>query len=123
MEILIEILSIVFFILGLILFFKVWGMTNDVREIKERLTEVFPTEGEKKHIELQNALKPKEDEEAAANSVFSIGETVRYAPMNRIMVVKSIHPDGKIECVSFKKDGKEEFEGLYEPGQIEHYKQ
>ena len=120
MEILIEILSIVFFILGLILFFKVWGMTNDVREIKERLTEVFPTEGEKKHIELQNALKPKEDEETAANSVFSIGETVRYAPMNRVMVVKSIHPDGKIECVSFKKDGKEEFEGLYEPGQIEH---
>ena len=34
--------------------------------------------------------------------------------MNRIMFIKELHSDGKIECVSYKKDGKEEFEGLYE---------
>lgn len=117
------ILSIVFAILGIILFFKIWGMTNDIREIKERLTEVLPTENEKKHFELQNSIKHQKEKDVAANSSFVIGETVRYAPMNRVMIVKSIHADGKVECVSYKKSGEEEFEGIYEPEQIEHFKQ
>lgn len=113
-------LTLVFGILGIILFFKIWIMTNDIRAIKDRLTEVFPTNNEKAYEKLHEAAKTPEVNAAEAASSFALGETVKYAPMNRIMIIKSIHADGKIECVSYKKDGSEEFEGLYEPSQIEH---
>lgn len=35
---LVSIILIVFGVLQIILFFKLWGMTNDVRKIKERIT-------------------------------------------------------------------------------------
>lgn len=120
--ILYAICAIVVSVLSIILFFKVWGMTNDVKEIKERLANVLLTEKEKKHVELQKvALSSSEDNTDKVASEFKIGETVRYAPMNRVMVVKSIQKDGNIECVSYNKNGKEEFEGVYRPSQIEHY--
>lgn len=37
MSIIVILISLVYGILSLILFFKVWGMTNDVRELKETL--------------------------------------------------------------------------------------
>lgn len=122
--ILYAICAIIVSVLSIILFFKVWGMTNDVKEIKERLANVLLTEKEKKHVELQKAaLASGEDNTDIVASEFKVGETVRYAPMNRIMVVKSIQKDGDIECVSYKKNGNEEFEGVYKPSQIEHYGQ
>lgn len=36
METFIILIILIFGILQLILFFKIWGMTNDIREIKER---------------------------------------------------------------------------------------
>lgn len=36
---LIVVICVVWFILRIILFFKVWGMTNDVRKIKNTLSE------------------------------------------------------------------------------------
>ena len=37
MSIIVILISLVYGILSLILFFKVWGMTNDIRELKETL--------------------------------------------------------------------------------------
>lgn len=95
-------------------------MTNDVREIKERLTRVFPTEDEKKYIEQQKSVKNTEEVVSKIDGEFAVGETVRYAPMNRIMIVKRIQENGDVECVSYKQNGKEEAEGVYKPVQIEH---
>ena len=120
--ILYAICAIIVAILSIILFFKIWGMTNDVKEIKDRLARVLPTEEEKMSEELKSATMSAEEKAIVMESDFKIGEMVRYAPMNRVMIVKSIHEDGKIECVSYKKNGTEEFEGLYDPAQIEHYK-
>lgn len=39
MEALIAIITIVWSILGIILFFKIWGMTNNVKEIHDWLME------------------------------------------------------------------------------------
>lgn len=38
MELVTSIILIVFAVLQIILFFKIWGMTNDVSQIKEKLT-------------------------------------------------------------------------------------
>ena len=108
-------------ILSIILFFKVWGMTDDVRDIKERLISVFPTENEKKYVEQQKSIQNPEEVVSSVDSEFAVGETVRYAPMNRVMIVKRIQENGDVECVSYKQNGKEEPEGVYKPGQIEHY--
>lgn len=113
--------AIIVAILSIILFFKVWGMTSDVKDIKERLSSVFPTENEKKYIEQQKSIQNQEVAAPNVESEFSIGETVRYAPMDRIMIVKRIRENGDVECVSYKQNGKEEPEGVYKPGQIEHY--
>lgn len=39
MEALIEIISIIWSVLGIILFFKIWGMTNNVKEIHDWILE------------------------------------------------------------------------------------
>ena len=48
MTIIIAIINLIEFILCVILFFKIWGMTNNVNEIKDRLTkdDDFKTRGE-----------------------------------------------------------------------------
>lgn len=38
MEILIGLIAVIFGILQLVLFFKLWGMTNDIREIKKKVS-------------------------------------------------------------------------------------
>ena len=47
---LLSIVCLIFGILQIILFFKIWAMTNDVRAIKEYLTAVFP----KRTVEFSN---------------------------------------------------------------------
>ena len=48
MQTLINIIIIVFGILQIILFFKIWGMTNDIRKIREKY---FLSSDSKKSIE------------------------------------------------------------------------
>lgn len=56
MEILLSIILLVFGILQVILFFKIWGMTNDIAEMNARFKAICPTEEEKKI----NALMEKQ---------------------------------------------------------------
>lgn len=50
MDILLAIVGIVFAVLQIILFFKLWGMTNDIREIKNKYLSLNK-EVENRHIE------------------------------------------------------------------------
>lgn len=117
------IVLIIFGVLEIALFFKVWGMTNDVKDIKNRISLTIKTESEKEYDSFLNQVERLNPNNQAANPIssdFLIGETVEYPPMKRRMIVKSIKPDGKIECCSIKTNGKEEFEGVYLPEQIIH---
>ena len=107
--IIVSIIIIVFGILEIILFFKIWGMCNNVSRIEQRLAEVFPTKNEEKHQELIQEQKKENGVNPTNIGIYTVGMKVCYPPMNRIMFIKELHSDGKIECVSYKKDGKEEF--------------
>lgn len=111
--------SLVFGVLGIILFFKVWRMCNDVAEIKERFKSVCPTNEEKRAVEWLNATRdgaiPNEVENVTA---LTVGDNVIYEPMNRRMIIKEITKDGLLVCVSYKQDGGEEYEGTYKPNQV-----
>ena len=102
--------SLVYAILCIILFFKVWGMCNDVRELKNYFIKVQGVE----------TIALPANNENTEDGVFEAGQTVIYPPMQRVMIVKEITDDGLIACVSYNK-GKEEFEGKYKPSQIKHY--
>lgn len=86
METLLAIIFIVFGLLQIILFFKIWGMTNDIREMKNKYFR--------------------------ADISFSIGDTVRHKTTGKEMRIRSIKPNGKYAC--FLPDGRfeDDFDGM-----------
>jgi hypothetical protein len=122
MEIFLAVVSIVWSVLCIILFFKVWGMCNDVAEMKDRFAKVFPTDDEKKAMALQQksyiGSTSNAEQEATEINDFKVGDSVIYEPMNRRMIIKRIGSNGLLQCVSYKPDGKEEYEGTYKPEQV-----
>ncbi len=84
----IELLSIVMLVFGIlqvILFFKIWGMTNDVNEIKL----VF-----KDYVKSKNANQS----ELASKSEIKVGDLVVELKNERQLKVKNITESGKFEC-------------------------
>ena len=78
-------IAALFAVLQIVLFFKIWGMTNDIREIKEKyLSSTDP----KKSVSLSNN-QPTE---------FSIRELVVEIKTNKQMRIKEITQDGKYSC-------------------------
>jgi hypothetical protein len=122
MDMFLVVLSIVWSVLCIILFFKVWGMCNDVAEMKDRFAKVFPTDDEKKAMALQQksyiGSTSNAEQEATEINDFKVGDSVIYEPMNRRMIIKRIGSGGLLQCVSYKPDGKEEYEGTYKPEQV-----
>ena len=115
------IVCIVFCVLGIILFFKVWGMCNDVDEICFRLKKAFPTDAEKKAAEWLQSQELRAASEANGEAALKVGDNVIYEPMNRKMLIKSITPEGLLVCISYKQDGTEEYEGTYKPSQVKKF--
>ena len=76
-------IAALFAVLQIVLFFKIWGMTNDIREIKERY--LSSTTSPKKKMPTQ----PTE---------FNIGELVVEIKTNKQMRIKEITEDGKYSC-------------------------
>ncbi len=121
MEILLSIILLVFGILQVILFFKIWGMTNDIAEMNARFKAICPTEEEKKInalIEKQNSANNTNTEAINNTEELNIGDNVIYEPMNRKMIIKEITKEGLLVCISYKENGKEEYEGTYKPKQV-----
>ena len=122
MDVLLSIVLLVFGILQVILFFKIWGMTNDIAEMNARFKAIFPTEEEKKInalIEKQNSTNETNTEAINNTKVLNVGDNVIYEPMNRKMIIKEITKEGLLVCISYKANGKEEYEGTYKPEQVE----
>ena len=108
-------LVIVFGVLSIVLFFKVWRMCDDVRDIKERMRSVFPTEGEKKAEEL---AKSRNDKVQSGSLKYEVGDKVVYEPANRVMFIKNILEDGRLACVMYTDKGEEKDAGIYKPFQV-----
>ena len=118
------IVSIVFGILQIILFFKIWGMTNDIAEMNARFKSICPTEEEKKInalIEKQNTTNNTNTGAIYDAKEYNVGDNIIYEPMNRKMIIKEITEDGLLVCISYKANGKEEYEGTYKPEQVKKF--
>ena len=87
MDVLISVIAIVFGILNLILFFKIWSMTNDVRELKDCILSNFPKKEKEPFV--KNEL---------GDEVFSPQTKVVEIATGRQMVVKNRLPNGKYKC-------------------------
>ena len=75
-------IAALFAVLQIVLFFKIWGMTNEIKE--KYLSSTDP----KKSVSLSNN-QPTE---------FSIGELVVEIKTNKQMRIKEITQDGKYSC-------------------------
>ena len=116
------IIGLVWSILQIILFFKVWGMCNDVAAIKARFEISHPTQSEQHVLDLVEKTLPRvqeiSDNTKCGDPGFKVGDAVCYEPMNRNMIIKEFTADGMLVCVSYKQAGKEEYEGKYKPEQV-----
>lgn len=83
MGIFLSFIAALFGLLQLILFFKIWGMTNDIREIKE------------KYLSSSN---PQKDVSSTQPTEFKIGELVVNIKTNKQMRIKEITESGKYSC-------------------------
>ena len=110
------IISIVWGLLCVILFFKVWGMCDDIAAMRERFEAVCLTKEELHRAEL---MAQKQAKVKDGKTCFEVGDRVIYAPMNRRMIIKEVTKEGTFVCFSFKPDGTEEYEGTYKANQID----
>ena len=81
MEVLYLILTLVWSILCLILFFKIWGMTNDVRQIKNHLRGVEET-----FVRNDTAM-------------LKVGDIAKNAKTNEKVLISEINSNGSIRCI------------------------
>lgn len=79
-----SIVIIVFCILQIILFFKLWGMTNDIKKIKDKYLKIKDIHTNIPNHEEQN--------------IFKINDLVVEIKTGKQMRIKSINPDGKYGC-------------------------
>lgn len=101
MELITSIILLVFAVLQIILFFKIWGMTNDVRTIKDSLLT--------REISTHQTI-PKN------SSLLNVGDLV-VNKEGKQMRIKEIQ-DGKYACYT---NGGMHFEGLYEESAIKPF--
>lgn len=87
------IVLVVFGILQIILFFKIWGMTNDVREIKEKYLSSNSTISQNNQSDIVYDGNIPDD-----NSKFKENDLVVLISTGKQMRVKRITEDGKYSC-------------------------
>ncbi|MDD3040151.1 hypothetical protein [Bacteroides sp.] len=103
MQVFIGLIIIVFGILQIILFFKIWGMTNDIREIKEKYL---------------SSTDPKKSISPTQLPEFNIGELVTEIKANKQMRIKEITKDGKYSCYT---NGGVSHEGDFDASEIKRF--
>lgn len=100
---LLSLVAVLFGILQIILFFKIWGMTNDIREIKEKYL---------------SSTDPKKNVSPAQPTEFNVDELVVHIKTNKQMRIKEITEDGKYSCYT---GGGASHEGDFTASEIKHF--
>lgn len=100
----IYLILIVFGILNLILFFKLWGMCNDMRKLKDFVTGRFS-------LEAENAVSVRKDTKAEDTRTVTVENNV--ADLNEAMLGRldyRLYNDGKVEVFN-RNNGELRFTG------------
>ena len=118
LSIILTLVSIAVSVLQIILFFKIWGMCNDVAEMNDRLKSAMLTDEEKMAREWIRKQSLNEPPVVRKVEGFAVGDNVIYEPMNRRMIIGEITPEGLLSCFSYRQDGTKEDEGKYKPYQL-----
>lgn len=108
MEVLVSIATVVFAVLNIILFFKLWGMTNNVAEILkiiERSDRIVPPVCNVNEVEKKDS----------ANGAFTEGQVVVNLKNEDQLKISAINPDGTFSCV---KNGSTTFAGNFKAEEI-----
>lgn len=83
---LLSIVLLVFGVLQIILFFKIWGMTNDIKKIKNKyIKEGYPSGSSPAKIEFIIGNKEKAKEMAYKEFIFEVNKLYLDIAKNRIM--------------------------------------
>ena len=85
----VSIVMIIFGILQIILFFKLWGMTNNISEIKELI---------KSHAAKEKDSSMPKKTDARSDRYINIEDLVVELKSEREMRVMNITEDGKYQC-------------------------
>lgn len=107
-SVIITIIAFVWGILNIILFFKIWGMVNDVREMKE----YFLNKGSQNELErnvnssmTQNNVELFQTTTVQVNwnHKFNIGDTVKYKENgNTLRIAQILETEYQYKCVNLK---------------------
>ena len=89
-------IGIVWTILCLILFVKVWGMTNDVKEIKNILLHIANN---------LSSTKDNEGNQSEDPAFFEEGDSVVNIETGEELIVVQVFPDGDVTCKPAKGFG------------------
>ena len=128
MDVLFSLICVIFGTLNIILFFKIWGMTNNIFSMKETLSQIEMYIRPKEETEVlisdeKEELKvdvPDNNRKERVSGEFRQDDRVLYPVVNRVMVVEEVLSNGKIRCFQIDKTGKKEPCGDYAPNQIQH---
>lgn len=85
MQIIIGLFAFIFALLQIILFFKIWEMTNDIKAIKNK----YLSSGQNKNDSYAPIIN---------SAGFNIGDLVINATTGKQMRIKEITEDGKYSC-------------------------
>jgi len=108
----ITIVLFVFGILQIILFFKIWGMTNDIRAMKNKFFEIYTNKSNIKSTEVSN-IKEQENKNKSNNNI-NINNTddapwCKNVTEEEIEKAKSIIPSLRLGEVIIKLTKKDKF--------------
>lgn len=113
MDLIIDIILIVFGILWLILFFKFWGATNDIRKIRNEVCKTSQVQEEKPKA--PEVRKPATS--TPKGNSFNVGDwvTIKDSP-DRVMYIDRINNLGEFVC----KTTEGEIAGTFRESQLLH---
>ena len=98
---LVYVIMVVWGVLNIILFFKIWGMTNDVNTIKQHLLGSNITDYKKVTPTNQSKSKDAEINTTHKTENLKVGDKVEHEQYSRdkIMFIGKINDDGSCYCV------------------------
>ena len=91
---LLYIIGLVWAVLNIILFFKIWGMTDNVKESKEILLDIFYL--------LSSKEESSQNEISKESCPIKEGDVVINKKNGNEMIVKTIYSDGTLGCETGK---------------------
>ena len=103
MEDFLIVIAVIFGLLNLILFFKIWGMTDNVKDIKDYLEGSNPKKKNNKSNKSEFNVNDNEQSDgykcSSYGTGYKVGDKVTAKSYSGVMEVVDIYEDGSINCI------------------------